>query len=512
MKLPCSIILFCLTFLARAEQTPASPADSIEFDKELNTVPFQLNEQYKGVVKIEVASLTPNYKTPWQAGDYSSGTGTGFLIGKKLFLTNAHVVSNAERIHISQYGDSRKIEAKVKYVAHDADLALLEVDNFEPFEKLPYLQFAKELPKLEDSVRAIGYPIGGDRLSVTRGIISRIDFTPYSHPRNTQHLTLQVDAAINPGNSGGPVLIGSQVVGVAFQGLNNASSTGYAIPVPVIARFMKDIEDGKYDHYVDMGLTLFPISNPAMRKALGLNDDEKGVLISEVIKGSCASKQIHVGDVMLELEGYPVDSSGMIELEGERISALELIERRFANEKIKIKLLRDKKVITEEITLSPLKSTEILANEFDKMPRYVTSAGFVFQPVQLNVLSAHRIPSDNILLPIVNYMQKGDWLKKEDIVLLSNVLDDKINTQTGGTGNRILKKVNGVEVTGISQLITLLYPEKMPEYFVLEFDEGERPIILEGKQVMEANKRIAEKYQIPSPYRSSAERPQALKK
>ncbi|NJR43323.1 MAG: serine protease [Akkermansiaceae bacterium] len=141
---------------------------------------------------------------------------------------------------------------------------------------------------MESQVRVIGYPVGGERLSVTRGVVSRIDFQPYSHSRADSHLIIQIDAAINPGNSGGPVVQDGKVVGVAFQGLRQADNTGYIIPTPVVRRFLKDIEDGKYDSYADLGATHFPLHNPAMRKALGLQNDGNGVIITNVIpSGSC---------------------------------------------------------------------------------------------------------------------------------------------------------------------------------------------------------------------------------
>lgn len=123
-------------------------------------------------------------------------------------------------------------------------------------------------------MRAVGYPIGGSRLSVTRGIVSRIDTTLYSHSQSVSHLTVQIDAAINPGNSGGPVLMDDKVVGVAFQGLMQANSTGYMIPMPVIKRFLQDVEDGRYDSYVELGVDFFPLSNPAMRKHFGLSETD----------------------------------------------------------------------------------------------------------------------------------------------------------------------------------------------------------------------------------------------
>ena len=194
------------TALSHADE-PAVSISDFGVDKVMSGPVVSINDQYKGVVKIEMDSLTPDYATPWNTGRYQGGIGTGFLIGENAFMTNAHVVSNAERIYISMYGDSRKIPARVKFIAHDADLALLEADDPRPFKGIRPFEFSKNLPHLEDEVRVIGYPIGGNRLSVTRGVVSRIDFTTYAHPRNTEHLTIQVDAAINPGNSGGALAL-----------------------------------------------------------------------------------------------------------------------------------------------------------------------------------------------------------------------------------------------------------------------------------------------------------------
>ena len=113
------------TALSHADE-PAVSISDFGVDKVMSGPVVSINDQYKGVVKIEMDSLTPDYATPWNTGRYQGGIGTGFLIGENAFMTNAHVVSNAERIYISMYGDSRKIPARVKFIAHDADLALLE--------------------------------------------------------------------------------------------------------------------------------------------------------------------------------------------------------------------------------------------------------------------------------------------------------------------------------------------------------------------------------------------------
>lgn len=479
-------------------QETATPLSTFGADKVMSGPTVSINDQYKGVVKIEVDSLTPDYATPWDTGRYQGGIGTGFLIGENAFMTNAHVVSNAERIYISMYGDSRKIPARVKFVAHDADLALLEAEDFTPFKNITPFTFSEKLPQLEDEVRVIGYPVGGDRLSVTRGVVSRFDFTPYAHPRTAEHLTIQVDAAINPGNSGGPALMGNKVIGVAFQGMSNANNTGYVIPTPVINHFLADIKDGVYDGYVDMGIQATPIVNPSMRKAFGLPDDEKGVLIGKVLKGTSADGTLQNGDILMKVDGYDVDSSAMIELDGQKISMKELVERCFKNDKLPLDIIRKGKPMKVEMVMRPACSKELLMAEYDKMPRYVVFGGLVLQPIQRNVLAAADISMLDIALDIKSYQEDGGCQERDDMVIITKVLDDEINARlSGAVSNNIVEKINGVKVKGLSHAYELLYPKEMPEYVVIELKNGTRPLVFEGKALAEANKRIAKMYNIP---------------
>ena len=335
---------------------------------------------YRSVVRIESATQVPDYETPWNTGRFSGGTGTGFLIGKNQFLTNAHVVSNSQRLQLTVHGRPNKYPAKVEHIAHDCDLALLSVEDFTDFEGFPVFEFS-EVPKLESQVRVIGYPVGGERLSVTRGVVSRIDFQPYSHSRADSHLVVQIDAAINPGNSGGPVIQGDKVVGVAFQGLRQADNTGYIIPTPVVKRFLKDIEDGKYDPYPELGISDFPLHNPAMRMALGLPNDGRGVLIKDVSKASSCNGLIKPGDILMSLEGSAVDSAGQVKIDSGTVDLAEIVERKFVGDKVTMEVLRDGSLKKVEVTLKPLTQMQMYAIQYNKKPRYIVFAGLVFQPL-----------------------------------------------------------------------------------------------------------------------------------
>ena len=416
-------------------------------------------------------------------------------------MTNAHVVADAERIYISPYADARKIPAKVKYVAHDADLALLEVEAPGAFADIPCLEFSDTLPQLEDEVRAIGYPIGGNRLSVTRGIVSRIDTTVYAHPRNESHLTVQVDAAINPGNSGGPVLMGDKVVGVAFQGLMEANSTGYMIPMPVIRRFLKDVEDGSYDSYVDLAVTFMPLINPAMRRHYNLPDNAMGALVKDVVKGGSSDGALQVGDVVLAVNGLAVDSSAMIELDGERVQLEELAERAFKGDELVFTILRNGNQLEAKVKLAPLSSHRIMAQEYDTLPRYVQFGGMVFQPLHRNVIAAHSLNSTDFTVELDSFLRRGTSAEKQDIVVITKVLKDEVNARFGDYGRRIVTHVNGEPVKGLSHLHALLYPQegKRPPYTVIEFAGAARPMVIDNAVIDGANERIHATYGVPAP-------------
>lgn len=111
---------------------------------------------------------------------------------------------------------------------------LLTVDDDEFWEGLPTVKLQEVVPALDDTVVAIGYPLGAKSVTVTRGVVSNVMISDLSiQGRNPCQLTVQIDAAINPGNSGGPVVNPNTgaIVGVAFAG-RSAPGQGFIIPVP----------------------------------------------------------------------------------------------------------------------------------------------------------------------------------------------------------------------------------------------------------------------------------------
>lgn len=449
----------------------------------------------KSLIRIEATSQEPNYKTPWSPGDVSSGVGAGFVVDGKRIMTNAHVVSNARFLTISKEGDPSPYLAKVLHIAHDCDLALLSVENPAFFKDTSPLEFGG-IPEIESVVSAYGYPLGGTRLSVTRGIVSRIDFQPYSHSGMDSHLAIQIDAAINPGNSGGPVMQNGKVVGVAFQGYSGdvAQNVGYMIPTPVIQRFLKDVKDGHYDRYVDLALTYRNLFNPASRRALGLEDETTGVQVCSVYSGGAADGFVKPGDVILKIDGHTVSSDGTIPLENEAVPLDEVVERKFKGEKVQLDILREGKPMTLTVPLNEPWPFKLQSNLYDEKPRFVVAGGLVFQPVDQNFMEAHD-PSDQRLNYIFDYFVADELhTNRPEIVVLSNILPDPVNAYAEEFRYSVVDEVNGHRIRNIEDIATAF--DEQTDYYIIKFAGGGRPIVLERKAIEEARPRIRDRYAV----------------
>lgn len=457
--------------------------------------------EFDAIVRIEVEVENRNYRVPWNIGGLGSGVGTGFLIGKNRFLTNAHVVSNRRLIYIKKMDRPEPYKARVLYVAHDCDLALLELEDPTPFKDVKPLSFGS-IPKLNTTVIAVGYPIGGERISVTRGVVSRIDFRPYTHSGVDFHLTIQVDAAINPGNSGGPVLQDNKVVGVAFQGYSGsqAQNTAYMIPNPVINRFLKDVEDGQYDYYVDMATQTINLLNPAQRLALGLKNDGKGVMVTVADKAGSAGGSLKTGDVLLSIDGFDIASDGFVTIEGERINLNEIVERKFVGDTVTLKILRNHKEEKVKIGLQRFIPYLIQANHYDKKPNFVLFAGLQFQPLDRELMGSFGI-SNLKARYIYSYFSRDElYLERPEPIVLTAVLPDSVNTHLQAYTKQIIDTINGQKILTLQDVYNALnsdvHEEGQKEYHVIRLLGEGRPLVMERSKAKDAHKRIMAKYNV----------------
>ncbi len=447
----------------------------------------------KSLARISNTAQEPNYKQPWLPGFTGSSSGTGWVVSKDRVLTNAHVVSNARFLTLEKENDPKKYIAKVEHAAHDCDLAVLKVEDPSFFNGTVPLELGS-IPEIETEVSVYGYPIGGERLSVTRGVVSRIDFRPYAHSGIDSHLTIQIDAAINPGNSGGPVLQKGKVVGVAFQGFSGdvAQNVGYMIPTPVIRRFLDDIKDGRYDRYMDLSVSLFNTLNPAMRRGLGLADDDRGVLVSSVASAGVCHGYVKPGDVILAIDSLPVASDGTVELEGERVQMAEVAERKFKGESIRLALWRNKTQTEVTVPLTHAWPFTMQSNQFDVLPSYVLYGGLLFQPLSRNLLGSVQFQNPRLTYLFESFVPRELYKDHPEVIVLSAILADPINTYLTEFKDGVLEEVDGTRVRTLSDVAAAF--EKPADFHVLKFMGNGRPLVLERSVVDSARERIRARY------------------
>ncbi|MEO8206063.1 MAG: trypsin-like peptidase domain-containing protein [Chthoniobacterales bacterium] len=446
------------------------------------------------VVRIQTVSLEPDYRLPWNPGRLMGGTGTGFIIAGSRIMTNAHVVSNARNIQIYKEGVPKPYPAKVLYIAHDCDLAIVAPEDPAFFRDIKPLDF-DGIPKIESTVSVFGYPIGGERLSVTRGVVSRIAFQAYSHSGIDSHLTVQIDAAINPGNSGGPVIQNGKVVGVAFQGYSGdvAQNVGYMIPTPVIRRFLKDIEDEKYNRYVDLAVSYFPLFNRAARGAIGLPDDDYGVLVGDVYGGGSSDGILKRGDVLLSIDGRPIASDGTVDLDDDVLPLAEIVERKFDGDKVSLDVWRDGHRETLSIPLKTW-SHQIQANTYDVKPRFVLFAGLLFQPMDQDFMRAYNIQDLRVRYLFDHFLTDHVYEEHPELIVLSSILPDPVNTYLSDLQLSIVDEINGTKIRVLDDVAKAV--SQPAEFYTIKLLGQQRPIVISKQEADGARQRILKSYKI----------------
>jgi len=451
------------------------------------------------VVKIYTVSSSYSYENPWQMAGQYKGTGSGCIIDGSRILTNAHVVSNSTFLQVKKAGEAEKHIARIVSISHESDLAILTVDDPDFFKNSAPIKIG-ELPQVRDKVAVYGFPTGGDEMSITEGVVSRIEQRNYAHS-SANLLTCQIDAAINPGNSGGPVMIKDTIVGVAFQSATMGENIGYMVPAPIVKHFLRDIEDGKYDGFPELGILFQDMESPAMREKMLMKKEQTGVMVIAIQVDSPVRNILSVGDVVLSMDGVVVANDGTVEFrKDERTSLNYVVQRKYINDYLKIKILRNGKEREVSVKLtSPLGSSRLVPYEkYDTPPTYYIVAGLVFSPLTKNYIMEwgrqwYFSAPTKLLHYYQNEIPRDD---RKQVILLTKVLADEINQGYHDVDNIFIVRVNGRKVSTMKDVVKA-FEENKGLYHEIEDDNGLK-IIIKRDDADRYGKRILETYRIES--------------
>ena len=445
------------------------------------------------VVSVEITAQPYDYMEPWKAPNPSGTGGSAFFIGERRLMTNAHVVSDAKIIRVKRPDRPGKVPARVLFIAHDCDLAMITVDEEDFFDGMLPLEFGG-IPALRSQVTAVGYPIGGRKLSITEGVVSRIELTGYVQTGADRHLAIQVDAAINPGNSGGPVVQDNKVVGVAFQTQFYAQNIGYMIPTPVIRHFLTDLKDGKYDGYASLGILTSSLENDGLRAWLGVPEGETGVLVLKALPHSSSEGLIQPNDVLHGIDEHQVENDGTVKVDEEFLDLAFIVQEKHVGDTLTLKIRRAGKPMDIPVTLKKWDVEMPLGTAYGVRPEYLVLGGYVFVPVSSNYVARAGWRSDLRYWLREFYTSIADTRPGvEELVVLSRVLRHD-STRYRNYRNVIVNSVNGKAPRDFADFVSML---ETSERAVIQFEGvNTEPLVLDRAHIEEIQEEILKTYAI----------------
>jgi S1-C subfamily serine protease len=445
------------------------------------------------VVKIHSQQRLPDFVRPWVKGNTREVSGSGAIIDGKRILTNAHVVLYASRILVQANQSTERIPATVEAIAPGIDLAVLKLSNEAIFDTRPPLILDDSLPKIKNTVNAYGFPVGGEQLSVTEGIISRVEYVSYADTEIG--MRIQVDAALNPGNSGGPAVVNGKIVGLVFSVIANADNIGYLIPVEEIRMFLHDIEDGKYEGKPKLLDNMQTVENKALREKLGLDPATGGLMITRPL-ASDESYPFKEWDVITHIGDQPIDNQGNIPVGEElRLSFRYLIPKLVKDGQIELTIWRNGQSIKAQV---PLKYTSdlLIPHLSGSYPSYFICGPLVFTTASQELVIGLRGQGQAMLALRQNPLL-GRWFDRkcfpdEQLVLLGpqsipSPLVEGYDNQVFG----VVTHVNDVAVKNLAHLVESIRKAE-GKFITFKMGGAYESMVFDRQQLLDSTEKILE--------------------
>jgi S1-C subfamily serine protease len=419
----------------------------------------------RSVVKLFTVLKEANYYKPWELGYQTNSGGSACIVDGNRILTNAHVVAHQLYVQALKPGDSKKYVARVLHVDHDRETALLTVDDPAFFVGTTPVKLG-DLPSRNAAVSVYGFPVGGNELCITAGVVSRIEMRTYTHSQRNL-LALQTDAAINPGNSGGPVFMNGELIGIAFQSYKqkDLEKAGYVVPITIIRDFFADLEDGRVGGVPDLGIYWQKIENDGLRRSCG---GKSGIRVSRVLYGSSAHGVLEVDDVITAIDGVPVASDGSIQFrDSDHVQFEHQVSRHQVGDTLRVDIVRAGKAKKLKVVLAQYVSLVPLPQP-DRRPSYFIFAGLVFTVLTHDYMFGWEWAKEHHRY--ANYYYDGfPSAKRRQIVLIHEVLAHDINLGYHQMQAMVVERVNGIEIRDIADVVRAVGKPK-GDFHVIETD------------------------------------------
>lgn len=368
---------------------------------------------------------SPHGGDPREFESQSQGSGS-ILSEDGYILTNHHVIEDADEIVVRLY-DHREFKARVIGSDARSDVALIKVEA----NGLPTIKTGTSTElEIGEWVLAIGSPFGFE-MSATAGIVSakarnisegsnQFNYVPF----------IQTDVAINPGNSGGPLFnLEGEVVGVnsiIFSKSGGYMGLSFAIPIEMAMDVVKQVKNGGHVSRGWLGVMIQPVTRD-LAESFGM-DRPVGALVAQILEeGPAADSELQVGDVILEFNGYFVESNTHLP---------PIVGRTPVGHPVPVKVMREGRERILKIKIGELPAEEALADARPQSPAKkpiekvaTTRLGMTLEALPKKVRKERSIPSGGVFIGAVEKdsvaerfgLQKGDVISRINYVVVEGV-------------------------------------------------------------------------------------------
>jgi hypothetical protein len=455
------------------------------------------------VVRVNVTNQPWDFGRPWGKRPPFSRRAIGTVLTGGRVLVTAELVGNANYVELETAEGGQKVPATVAVVDYEANLALLKTDD-EAFLKA--LQPLEITPAQTGDLLSVWQLESNGALLVTKGPMTTAEVTRYpidDSPLLIYRLTTPLQ--FRDSSFTLPVVKDGKLAGLIMR-YDNTTNNADVLPAPVIQHFLKDAAKAPYDGFPRVGMTSSSTRDPQFRRFLGLNGTTLGgVYVADVLRdGPAATAGIEKGDVVLSVDGLPVDQDGNYrDVEYGKIGISHLFStRHFVGETVKFTIFRkgEKKEVTVTLGRRLPESYVIEPYIIDRAPKFYVLGGLVLEELSRQYLKEFgadwqkKAPEQFVYFDRQQNELFKDGPKK--VVFLNRVLPSDLTVGYEELTQLVVTKVNDVRLECLADLPAALAKAK-DGLHKIEFDGEPGVIYLDAAGVAAASGELQKKYRLP---------------
>jgi len=450
----------------------------------------------RSYVTLEVTYKDYDYSQPWSKPTRTVRKG-GLVLADREILTTAQHLPGATLVRLQRGGRGKWYDARVTWTDPHANLALVTTDSEAFWDGLKPAELAAVVPPGPD-FNLIRWRDGNlesrrvefSKFSVREGALS---FAP--------QLTLEVNTELAGLGWAEAVTLDGSVVGLTA---SKSGNTCQVIPSSLIRRVLEARRAGSYRGLGYFDFTWQPGENPATLRFLKLSGPERGAVVTEVVTRSNTPAVLQPRDLILEVDGFPVDVEGDYDDPDYGHLMLENLATRskFAGDTVPMKVWRDGAEKTVQYVLPAAAYADELVpqHSFGHDPEYLIAGGLVFQPLEQSYLRAwgdewqRRAP-----FRLRHYQNDHPTPERPSLVMLSVVLPDPVNVGYQEVRFLVVDQINGRKIATLSDVAAAL-KEPRDGVHRFEFMPGDslQRILLDAAATDTATRRVLQRYGIPA--------------